>query len=118
MEQRLLNETQEAEIRKLITDRCPDQLKLPFALWRREAVQAVVKKRFGVGLALRTITDYLERWGLTPQRPVKRATERQDAKIQRWLREDYPAMAKRAKTEAAEIQDFAHPQDVVRSTGG
>jgi transposase len=103
VEQRLLSETQEALVRKLITDRCPDQLKLPFALWSREAVQALIERRFGVTLALRTITDYLKRWGFTPQRPVKRATERQDAKIQKWLSEDYPAIAKRAKAEGAAI---------------
>ena len=93
VEQRLLSETQEALVRKLIIDRCPDQLKLPFALWSREAVQALIERRFGVGLALRTITDYLKRWGFTPQRPVKRATERQDGKIQKWLKEDYPVAA-------------------------
>ncbi|MGI9494051.1 MAG: helix-turn-helix domain-containing protein, partial [Geminicoccaceae bacterium] len=50
-----------------------------------EAQEALVKKlikaRFDVTLALRTITDYLKRWSFTPQRPMKRATERQDPKV-------------------------------------
>ena len=64
VEQRLLNEAQEAEVRKLITDNCPDQLKLPFALWTREAVCDLIAWRFGITLALRTITDYLKRWSI------------------------------------------------------
>ena len=103
IEQRILNPAQEAKIKKLITDKCPDQLKLPFALWTREAVRDLIKARFDVTLALRTITDYLKRWGFTPQRPMKRATERQDAKIEKWLRTDYPKIKKRAKKEGAVI---------------
>ena len=52
---------------------CPDQLELPFALWAREAVRDLVRARFGVRLALRTVSDYLRRRGFTPQRPIKRA---------------------------------------------
>ena len=103
VEQRLLSEAQEAEVNKLITDKCPDQLKLPFALWTREAVRDLIKARFDVTLALRTITDYLKRWGFTPQRSMKRATERQDTKIEKWLKMDYPKIKKRAKKEGAEI---------------
>lgn len=103
VEQRLLNEAQEAEVRKLITDNCPDQLKLPFALWTREAVCDLIEARFGVTLALRTVTDYLKRWSFTPQRPMKRALERRDARIETWLQTDYPKIRKRAKKEGAVI---------------
>jgi transposase len=103
VEQRLLNEAQEAEVRKLITDNCPDQLKLPFALWTREAVRDLIEGRFGVTLALRTVTDYLKRWSFTPQRPMKRAIERRDARIETWLQTDYPKIKKRAKKEGAVI---------------
>ena len=47
--------------------------------------------------------SWLKRWGFTPQRPVRRAYERNNAAIQRWLTEDYPAIAERAKKEGAEI---------------
>jgi Winged helix-turn helix len=56
-----------------------------------------------VRLALRTVSDYLRRWGFTPQRPIKRALERQDAAIQAWLAERYPKIAARAKAEGAQI---------------
>ena len=63
----------------------------------------MARARFGVTLALRTVSDYLRRWGFTPQRPIKRALERQDAAIQAWLAEHYPKIAARAKAEGAEI---------------
>lgn len=102
-EQKRLSAAAEAAIQKLIRDRCPDQLKLPFALWTRAAVRELIATRFGLELAITTVGDYLRRWGFTPQRPVTRALERQDAKIRAWLERDYPQIAARAKAEGAEI---------------
>jgi transposase len=101
--QRLLDVGQAAEVQRLMTGHTPDQLELPFALWGREAVRELARARFGVTLALRTVSDYLRRWGFTPQRPIKRALERQDAAIQAWLAEHYPKIAARAKAEGAAI---------------
>ena len=67
---RLLDAEQAAEVQRLMTENCPDQLGLPFALWEREAVRDLVRTRFGVRLALRTVSDYLRRWSFTPQRPI------------------------------------------------
>lgn len=101
--QRLLDATQAAEVQQLMTAPTPDRLDLPFALWSREAVRDLVRARFGVSLALRTVSEHLRRWGLTPQRPVKRALERQDAAIRAWLAEHSPKIAARAKAEGAAI---------------
>jgi transposase len=100
---RLLDARQAAEVQQLMTAHPPDELDLPHALWGREAVRELVRARFGVTLALRTVSDYLRRWGFTPQRPVKRALERQDAAIRAWLAEHYPRIAARAKAEGAAI---------------
>jgi transposase len=100
---RLLDAAQAAEVQQLMTGHCPDQLDLPWALWSREAVRELVRVRFGVRLALRTVSDYLRRWRFTPQRPIKRALERQDAAVQAWLAEHYPKIAARAKAEGAVI---------------
>jgi transposase len=88
---------------RLISDRCPDQLKLPFALWTREAVQHLLARRFGVQVSVRTAGRYLAGWGLTPQKPLRRAYERDPVAVQRWLDEEYPAIEKQAKAEKAEI---------------
>jgi transposase len=100
---RLLSAEQEAEVRRLIADRTPDQLKMPYALWTRTAVTQLIAQRFGIVLALRTMGLYLKRWGFTPQKPMKKAYEQSPAAVKRWLQQDYPAIAARAKAEGAEI---------------
>jgi transposase len=98
-----LTAEQEAEVRALIRQQMPDELGLPFALWSRAAVQALVRQRFGVTVAVRTMGSYLARWGYTPQKPLRRAYEQDPAAVRRWLRRDYPAIAAWAKAEKGVI---------------
>jgi transposase len=100
---RLLSAEQEAQVRRLIADRTPDQLKMPYALWTRTAVAQLIEQRFGIVLAVRTMGLYLKRWGFTPQKPLKKAYEQSPAAVKRWLEQDFPAIAARAKAEGAEI---------------
>lgn len=100
---RLLSAEQEAEVRRLIADRTPDQLKMPYALWTRTAVAQLIEQRFGIVLAVRTMGLYLKRWGFTPQKPLKKAYEQSPAAVKRWLEQDFPAIAARAKAEGAQI---------------
>lgn len=100
---RYLKPHQCATIVNVIRDRCPDQLKFPFALWTREAVRHLIKKMFGIRLALNTVGNYLKRWGFTAQKPLRRAYQRQDSAVKKWLEETYPKIAGRAKKEKAEI---------------
>ena len=58
---RKLTEEQERQIRKAIRDKCPDQLKLPFALWTRIAVQQLIRELWKIEVPIRTIGDYLKR---------------------------------------------------------
>ena len=102
-EQKALGKRQETMIRRLIVGRCPDQLKLPFALWTREAVGQLIERKTGIRLSLTGISSYLMAWELTPQKPIRRATERDDAAIRTWLSHEYPAIARRARKEKAEI---------------
>jgi transposase len=99
-----LKDRDAARLRRLIADKCPDQLKLPFALWTREAVAELIERETGIRLSRQAVSVYLKRWGFTAQRPMKRATERREPDIKQWLKTDYPALAKRAKAEKAEIQ--------------
>lgn len=102
-EGRTLNPGQEKEVRTLIADKMPDQLKLPFALWTRKAVAQLLEMRFGLRLPVRTMGEYLKRWGFTPQKPIKKAYEQNPGKVKRWLKEEYPGIAAQAKAEGAEI---------------
>jgi len=94
---------QAATIVRIIEDRCPDQVKLPFALWTREATRQLIKRRYGIAVSVSTVGRYLKRWGFTPQKPLRRAYERDEAAIARWLEEEYPAIGRRAKAEKALI---------------
>lgn len=100
---KLLEPHQCASLVRSIVGSCPDQLMLPFALWTREAVAALTLQRFGVRASLSTVGRYLRDWGLTPQKPVRRAYERDEAAVSAWLKKEYPAIETRAKREKAEI---------------
>lgn len=102
-DKRELTAEQEVAVQKLLVDKTPDQLKLSFALWTRDAVRLAIKQMYGVDMPLRTITDYLKRWGFTPQRPTKRAYEQNPKAVAQWHETVYPQIRSRAKQEKAEI---------------
>lgn len=100
---RALSPEQEREIRRLVIDHTPDQLKMDFALWSRQAVALLITQRFGIRLTLQGVGLYLRRWGFTPQKPIQRAYEQQPAAVRRWLDEQYPQIERRSKAEGIEI---------------
>lgn len=102
-EKRTLKPEHEKELQKIIEDKEPDQLKLPFALWTRKAVKQIIKKLYQIDMPLRTVGEYLFRWGFTPQKPLKRAYEQNPKAVKRWLDEEYPKISLKAKKEGAEI---------------
>ena len=63
----------------------------------------VIKVLFGIDTPIRTVREYLLRWGYTPQRPTKRGLEQNPLKVEQWLDETYPTIAARAKAEGAVI---------------
>jgi transposase len=102
-EKRTLTVAQEDQVKRAMIDKTPDQLKLPFALWTRNAVKLLIKQRFNLEMPIRTVGEYLKRWRFTPQKPIKRAYEQSSQAVQKWLDRDYPVIASRAKQEKAEI---------------
>lgn len=98
-----INGKQSAEIRELIKDKLPDQLKLPFGLWTREAVQQLIFVRYGIELSRWQVGRYLKSWGYTPQKPISKAFEQKPEKVKEWLEKEYPAIKKRATKENAVI---------------
>jgi transposase len=94
---------QAAQIVRSILDRCPDQLKLPYYLWTREAVAALIEERFGIELSVWTVGRYLARWNLTSQKPRRRAFEQDSQEVRQWLEERYPSIRDHAKRVGAVI---------------
>ena len=104
---RTINLVDETLLCNEIIGKHPAQFSLPFALWNRKAVQEAIKLRLGIAMPIRTVGEYLRRWGFTPQRPVKRAVEKRPELLRTWLDVTYPAIMKKAKTEGGEISKLS-----------
>lgn len=100
---RTLTLVQEWQLRSVIVGENPKQMSLPYALWNRRAVMQLVKVLFDIDMPIRTVGEYLLRWGYTPQRPIKRALEQNPVRVEQWMKETYPTIAARAKAEGAAI---------------
>ena len=98
-----LSDVQQAQLRNLIETGHPEDYGIESALWTRRAVQTLIAEQYKLQMPVRTVGDYLKRWGYSPQRPLKRAYEQDPDAVAQWLDEDYPAIKARAKAEAAEI---------------
>jgi transposase len=100
---RALSDEQAVHIRRLLRTHSPEELGIAAPLWTRRAVGDLIRKEFGISLAVRTVGLYLERWGFTVKRPRRRARDQDPEEVRRWLDETYPAIEERAEEEGAEI---------------
>lgn len=100
---RSLTPTQEKQVFRWINGRDPRQYGLDFGLWTRAVVAELIQKKFGIGLGLTAVGELLAKLGLTPQKPLQRAYQRDPQAVEKWQRETYPAIVREAKAEGAEI---------------
>ena len=98
-----INGKQAAEVRQLVKDKLPEQLKLSFGLWTREAVQQLILEKYDIELSRWQVGRYLKSWGYTPQKPITKAFEQNPERVKLWLDKEYPAIKKRAAKENATI---------------
>lgn len=92
-----------ASIVRTIMKKTPDQLDFGFMLWTRDAVSELIKDRFKVRLSKWTVGRLLKQWGMSPQKPVKKAYQQQPEVVKNWLDKEYPRIARKAAKEEAEI---------------
>ena len=102
-EGRTLRPSEEEWIQQVMREHFPDELNIDSALWTRSAVQTLIAWECSVEMPIRTVGEYLKRWGYTPQKPLRRAYEQDPQAVKAWLETDYPALEQRAQAEAAEI---------------
>lgn len=100
---RSLTASQEQQVFRWVNGKNPLQYGFDFGLWTRQIVRALVEEKFGVRLSLASIGALLARLNLTPQKPLARAYQRDPEAIERWQRETYPAIARQAKRQKADI---------------
>ena len=100
---RSLTARQEHQVFRWINGKNPMQYGFDFGLWTRQIAGDLIAQRFGVTLSLASVGALLARVGLTPQKPLQRAYQRDPEAIARWQRETYPAIARQAKRDKADI---------------
>ena len=100
---RKLTLAQERQVFRWVNGKNPMQYGFDYGLWTRHIVQALVGSRFEVKLSLASVGALLARLDLTAQKPLQRAYPRDPEAIERWQRERYPAIVKRAKKDGADI---------------
>jgi transposase len=100
---RTLLDEQAGHIQHQIDNHSPEELGIPSPLWSRRAVRDLIRKELGISMPVRTVGEYLKRWGYTAKRPRRHNRKQDPEEVQQWLEETYPAIAKRAEEEGAEI---------------
>src|SRR4051794_17588525 len=78
-------------------------LGLTTSLWTRQAAPGMIKQQVGIRLPIRTVGEYLRRWGFTPQQPVRKAYKQDPQAVAEWLEKKYPEIESRAAKEGGEI---------------
>lgn len=101
--QQKLSQDHQKRIIQLITDKTPDQYKLPFALWTRKSLVQLIKEQFDISICDQTAGDYLKIWGFTCQKAELRSYEQKPEAVRRWHEDEYPAIKKAAASNNAEI---------------
>jgi transposase len=101
--ERRLTPEQERDVCRLIAENSPDELGLQFVLWNGSAIGELIKRRSGIMMPVRTLGEYLRRWGYTSKRPQKRAQEREDRAMRSWLATVYPSILSGARHDAAQL---------------
>ncbi len=100
---RSLTPRQESQVFRWINGRDPRQYGLDFGLWTRAVVAELIQKQFNVTLGLTAVGELLAKLGLTPQKPLQHAYQRDPLAIEKWQRETYPEIARLAREQEAEI---------------
>jgi len=98
-----LTEKQRQRVKRWIVGKDPRQYGFEFGLWTRRIVQTLIQQKFGVELCLTSVGKLLAQLELTPQKPLRRAYERDPVRIELWTKEEFPKLKKRARKHGAKI---------------
>src|SRR5580698_9556673 len=100
---RTLTDAQAQHLQEIIDQHTPQAVGIAQALWTRQAVRDLILREYGLALPIRTVGEYLKRWGYTPHRPRRRAHQQDPDEVRHWLEVTYPEVVERAAAEAAEV---------------
>lgn len=100
---RKLSPVEEQEVKRWVVGGDPRQHGFDFGLWTRQIVSDLIRERFGIELSVTSVGELLHRLGLTPQKPLRRAYERDEKAVKKWVKEVYPRIKAHAKKTGAEL---------------
>jgi transposase len=80
----------------------PTKFGYPNELWTGARVAEQIRKQFKIEFNPRYVLEWLGNRGISSQKPRSVARERDDAEIDRWMREDWPRILKKRGTPAPE----------------
>lgn len=98
-----LTPRQERAVRTWICGRDPRQHGFDFGLWTRKVVVDLIERKFKKKLSLNAVGRLLAKLQITPQKPLRRAYERDPVAVEHWKTEEYPKLRRRAKRRGADI---------------
>ena len=98
-----LTPEQKLKVRRWINGKDPRQYGFDFGLWTRQIVGALIAQRFGVKMGVTAVGRLLAELDITPQKPLRRAYERDPVAIERWKTQEFPKLRARAKRRKAKI---------------
>ena len=100
---RTLSNEQAVQIQVVLDEQMPNDRGIASPLWTRRAVQALIHQMFAIAMPVRTVGEYLKRWGYTPKKPQRHARGQDPEAVSEWLEKIYPAIEEFAEEEDAEI---------------
>jgi len=98
-----LTDKQRQQVKRWILGKDPRQYGFDFGLWSRRIVRALIKEKMGIELGITAVGRLLASLDITPQKPLRRAYERDPQAVEQWLRQTYPKLKARAKRAGAKI---------------
>jgi len=98
-----MSEKQKDRVKRWILGKDPRQYGFDFGLWTRRIVQQLIQEKMEIELCLTSVGKLLASLDITPQKPLRRAYERDPQAVKLWLDETYPGLKKRAKKLGAKI---------------
>ena len=91
---RTLSPRQEQQVFRWVNGKDPRQYGLDFGLWTRSIVASLIEQKFGIQPGQTAVGELLAKLGLTPQKPLQRAYQRDPEAVERWRRETFPTIAR------------------------
>ncbi|AWF80584.1 hypothetical protein BTJ40_07045 [Microbulbifer sp. A4B17] len=100
---RKLSPIEKEKVKRWVIGGDPRQYGFDFGLWTRQINSGLICERFKVELSVSSVGTLLQRLGLTPQKPLRRAYERDEKVVKKWVKEVYPKIKTYAKQTGVEI---------------